>query len=220
MSGFRQARDAMVEHQIAARGVKDESVLQAMRQVPRENFVAPGYEDAAYEDRALPIDEGQTISQPYVVALMIAAVELKPRDRVLEVGAGSGYAAAVMSRIAGAVYAIERRASLAEAAAARLARLDYGNIHIRTGDGTTGWSEEAPFDAILVSAGGPVVPQLLKDQLQISGRLVIPVGSGTGLQHLMKITRTTAETFEEKDLGKVMFVPLVGEGGWPDDSPR
>lgn len=220
MSGFRQARDAMVEHQIAARGVKDESVLQAMRQVPRENFVAPGYEHAAYEDGALPIGEGQTISQPYVVALMIAAVELKPRDRVLEVGAGSGYAAAVMSRIAGTVYAIERHASLAEAAAARLARLDYGSIHIRTGDGTKGWSEEAPFDAILVSAGGPVVPQLLKDQLQISGRLVIPVGSGTGLQHLMKITRTTAETFEEKDLGKVMFVPLVGEGGWPDDSPR
>lgn len=219
MPGFRQARETMVEHQIAARGVKDEAVLQAMRQVPRENFVAPGYEDAAYDDGALPIGEGQTISQPYVVALMIEAAGLKPGDRVLEVGAGSGYAAAVMSRIAGSVYAIERHASLAEAAAARFAQLGYFNIQLSTGDGTRGWSENAPFDAILVSAGGPAVPAALKSQLQVGGKLVIPVGSGRGPQHLMKITRTTAETFEEEDLGKVMFVPLVGEGGWPEDSP-
>jgi protein-L-isoaspartate(D-aspartate) O-methyltransferase len=219
MPGFRQARETMVASQIAARGVKDEAVLEAMQRIPREAFVAPGYEDEAYDDRALPIGEGQTISQPYVVALMIEAAGLKPGDRVLEVGAGSGYAAAVMSRIAGHVYAIERHASLAETATARLARMGYGNIDMRTGDGTKGWSEEAPFDAILVSAGGPAVPEALKSQLQVGGRLVIPVGSGTGPQHLVKITRASEDTFAEEDLGKVMFVPLVGEGGWPEDSP-
>src|SRR4051812_21830757 len=171
-----RARARMVKVQIARRGVRDRSVLDAMRRVPREAFVQPGFEEFAYEDGPLPIGEGQTISQPYIVAAMIEAAEVRPGDHVLEVGAGSGYAAAVLGQIAAKVIAIERHEALTERARERIESLGYDNIEIRTGDGTCGLSEEAPFDAILVAAGGPEVPKALKDQLAIGGHLVIPVG--------------------------------------------
>src|SRR6266705_1116867 len=176
MLDLSRARDRMVDVQIAARGVRDRYVLEAMRRVPRDAFVEPGFEEFAYEDGALPIADGQTISQPYIVALMIEAAEVKPGDHVLEVGAGSGYAAAVMSQIANRVYTIERHPSLGKSARQRFSELGYDNIDLRVGDGTRGWPEAAPFDAILVAAGGPDVPAALKDQLAIGGRLVIPVG--------------------------------------------
>jgi protein-L-isoaspartate(D-aspartate) O-methyltransferase len=217
MPDLSRARDRMVDVQIARRGVRDPHVLNAMRQVPREAFVEPGFEEFAYEDGPLPIGEGQTISQPYIVALMIEAAEVRPGDRVLEVGAGSGYAAAVMSRIADRVYAIERHPSLGEAAQERFRRLGYDNIDLRVGDGTLGWPDAAPFDAILVAAGGPEVPQALKMQLAIGGRLVIPVGEEEGHQTLLTVTRTGQAEYEEEDLGGVMFVPLIGEQGWAED---
>ena len=220
MLDLPHARDRMVDVQIARRGVRDRKVLDAMREVPREKFVDPGFEEFAYEDGALPIGEGQTISQPFVVALMIEAAEVKPGDRVLEVGAGSGYAAAVMSRIAKQVHAIERHAALGLAARQRFEKLGYDNIELRVGDGTKGWPEAAPFDAILVAAGGPGAPQTLKEQLAIGGRLVIPVGEEPRSQRLLKITRTSGARFEEEDLGGVMFVPLIGEQGWAEDGSR
>jgi protein-L-isoaspartate(D-aspartate) O-methyltransferase len=157
------ARERMVERQIAQRGVRDPHVTEAMREVPREAFVPEGLQEFAYEDAPLPIEAGQTISQPYIVALMIAAAEIQPGDRVLEIGAGSGYAAAVMSRIAERVYAIERHEDLTDQARERLRRLGYDNVEVRTGDGTHGWPDAAPFDAILAAAGGPAIPQTLKD---------------------------------------------------------
>ena len=220
MLDMPHARNRMVDIHIARRGVRDRNVLEAMREVPREKFVAPGFEEFAYEDGPLPIGAGQTISQPYIVALMIEAAEVKPGDRVLEVGAGSGYAAAVASRIAKRVHAIERHAELGEAARRRFDDLGYDNIELGIGDGTKGWPEAAPFDAILVAAGGPTAPQALKDQLDVGGRLVIPVGDEPRLQRLLKITRVSGTTFEEEDLGGVMFVPLVGEQGWAENGSR
>lgn len=220
MLDLSRARDRMIDVQIARRGVRDPLVLAAMRHVPREAFVEPGFDEFAYEDGALPIGEDQTISQPYIVALMIEAAEVKPGDRVLEVGAGSGYAAAVMSRIARRVYAIERHRALGEAAERRFEKLGYDNIELRVGDGTRGWPEAAPFDAILVAAGGPEVPRPLKEQLAIGGRLVIPVGGEERRQTLLKMTRTSATGYEEEDLGAVMFVPLIGEQGWAEDGRR
>jgi protein-L-isoaspartate(D-aspartate) O-methyltransferase len=210
----------MVDVQIARRGVRDRHVLEAMRRVPREAFVEPGLEEFAYEDGPLPIAEGQTISQPYIVALMIESAEVKPGTSVLEVGAGSGYAAAVMSQIADRVYAIERHPSLGEAARQRFKTLGYDNIDLRVGDGTNGWPEAAPFDAILVAAGGPEVPQALKEQLAIGGRLVIPVGEQERHQTLLKVTRNGEADYEEEDLGVVAFVPLIGEQGWAEDGRR
>src|SRR4051794_15561918 len=220
MLDLTRARARMVDVQIARRGVRDRSVLDAMRRVPREAFVQPGFEEFAYEDGPLPIGEGQTISQPYVVALMIEAAEVRPGDHVLEVGAGSGYAAAVLSRIADRVYAIERHPSLGEAAQRWFERLGYDNIELRVGDGTKGWPEAAPFNAILVSAGGPEVPPALKEQLALGGRLVIPVGKDRHDQALLKITRTRAAAFEQDNLGAVAFVPLIGEQGWAEDGRR
>lgn len=213
MASQADARARMVERQIAARGVRDARVLDAMRTVPRERFVGEELADAAYRDSPLPIGEGQTISQPYIVALMLEAAEIGPGDRVLEVGAGSGYAAAVASRIAGQVYAIEWHAALAAEARARLAALGYDNVELRGGDGSGGWPEHAPFDAIIVSAGGPDVPDPLKQQLAIGGRLLIPVGPRLN-QTLLKLTRRDTDRFEALDLGAVAFVPLVGEKGW------
>jgi protein-L-isoaspartate(D-aspartate) O-methyltransferase len=211
MLDLSRARARMVDVHIARRGVRDRYVLEAMRQVPRERFVAQGLEERAYEDSPLPIGEQQTVSQPFVVALMIEAAKLKPGDCLLEIGTGSGYAAAVASRIAGKVFTIERYGSLADQARQRLAELGYSNIEVRTGDGTLGWTEAAPFDAILVAAAAPEVPQSLKDQLVIGGRLVIPVGDAGQQQVLLKVTRTGERAFEEDDLGPVMFVPLIGE---------
>jgi len=206
----------MIAHQVAARGVRDARVLEAMSAVPREAFVSESLGEFAYEDTPLPIEAGQTISQPYIVALMIEAAALRPEDRVLEIGAGSGYAAAVMSRIARKVHAIERHPELAELARARMARLGYDNVVIRTGDGTRGWPENAPFDAILVAAGGPEVPRPLREQLAIGGRLVIPVGAADQ-QRLVRVTRRSQADYDEEDLGFVRFVPLIGAHGWAED---
>ncbi|MBM1174731.1 protein-L-isoaspartate(D-aspartate) O-methyltransferase [Microvirga arabica] len=220
MPDLSRARDRMIDIQIAKRGIRDPHILDAMRQVPREAFVDSGFEEFAYEDGPLPIGEGQTVSQPYIVALMIEAAEVKPSERVLEVGAGSGYAAAVMSRVAARVYAIERHPSLGGSAQERFRRLGYDNIDLRIGDGTLGWPDAAPFDAILVAAGGPEVPQALKEQLAIGGRLVIPIGGEERAQTLLKVTRTSQTDYEEEDLGGVMFVPLIGEQGWTEDGRR
>ncbi|HEY0503025.1 MAG TPA: protein-L-isoaspartate(D-aspartate) O-methyltransferase [Lysobacter sp.] len=213
MNNLNQAREWMVERQLARRGIHDAYLLDAMRQVPREEFISPAMRDYAYEDSPLPIEAGQTISQPYIVALMIEGAQVRPGDRVLEIGAGSGYAAAVMAAIAHQVYAIERHPELAELARQRFARLGYANIEIRIGDGSGGWPEAAPFDAILAAAGGPEVPDALRRQLVIGGRLVMPVGSMHS-QRLIKTTRQGEDQFSREDLGGVMFVPLIGEHGW------
>lgn len=213
MTDFAAARARMVETQLIARGIRDRAVLAAMGSVPREAFVPDGLAGEAYADGPLPIGEGQTISQPYIVALMIAALGLRPGGRVLEVGAGCGYAAAVLARMGAAVFAIERHARLAEAARTRLAALGLGGAVLRVGDGHAGWPEAAPFQAILVSAAGPDVPGALADQLGPGGRLVLPVGPPGG-QRLLLLTRRGPERFERTDLGPVSFVPLLrGEGG-------
>ena len=221
MLDFEHARALMVERQIEHRGVREEKVLAAMREVPRELFVPEALREFAYEDSPLPIDEAQTISQPFIVAAMIEAAELEPGERVLEIGAGSGYAAAVMSRIAGEVIAIERHEALAKVARRRLVEAGYGNVEIIQGDGSKGCPSRAPFDAIIVSAGGPAIPQTLKEQLDIGGRLVMPVGDSPRSQRLIKVTRQDARHFEEEDLGGVAFVPLIGAHGWTEteDSP-
>ena len=220
MREHTNARNRMVDVHIARRGIHDRAVLEAMREVPREAFVGPGMQEFAYEDSPLPIGEHQTISQPYIVALMIEAAELKSGDRVLEVGAGSGYAAAVMGRVAGRVVAIERHASLATEAQRRFDALGYDNIELHVGDGTRGWPDAAPFDAILVAAGAPEPPPALREQLAIGGRLVVPVGDSEFGQRLHKITRTGDEDYVQEDLGGVTFVPLIGEQGWAEDGRR
>lgn len=201
-----QAR--MVERQLRGRGIRDERVLQAFREVPRDAFVPRALANRAYEDVPLPIGAGQTISQPYVVALMIEALRVRPSDRVLEVGAGSGYAAAILSRLAGEVEAMERHPALARAAARRLRLLGYENVRVRVGDGTLGLPQRAPFDAILVSAGGPEVPAALATQLAAGGRLVIPVGSSWE-QELLRITERADRGLVRESLGPVVFVPLI-----------
>jgi len=206
----------MVASQVARRGVTDKRVLDAMREVPREAFVGAGMEEFAYEDSPLPITAGQTISQPYIVALMIEAAQIKPGDCVLDVGTGSGYAAAVLSRLAGRVYSIERHRELADSAQRTLEKLKYANIEVRHGDGTLGWADAAPFDAILVAAGGPEVPEALRRQLKIGGRLIIPIGELGGTQELVKVVRDSNDRFHEEDLGAVTFVPLIGAEGWSE----
>jgi protein-L-isoaspartate(D-aspartate) O-methyltransferase len=210
---FDHARALMVERQLARRGVRSERVLEAMRAVPREIFVDETMRHLAYADTPLPIESGQTISQPFIVAAMIEAGEVEQDDKVLEIGAGSGYAAAVLSRLAGKVYAVERHGNLTAIAGARLKALQCDNVELRTGDGTLGWIEVAPFDAIIVSAGGPAIPHALQEQLELGGRLIMPVGS-SGDQRLMKITRASATHYQEDDLGAVAFVPLIGAQGF------
>ena len=219
MVGFATQRKAMVADQIAARGVRDKNVLQAMNKVHREVFVPAEVRELAYGDTPLPIAAGQTISQPYIVAYMVEALALKPGDRVLEIGAGSGYAAAVLAELAGEVYAIERISELAETAAAHLGDEGYDNVHVLNADGTRGWAEHAPFDAILVSAGAPIIPESLKSQLAIGGRMIIPLGTDQRAQELVRISRRADGTFDREDLADVRFVPLIGEQGWEvDDS--
>ncbi len=207
-------RSEMVEHQIVARGVCSRRVLDAMTKVRREGYIPSYLGEFAYEDRPLPLEEEQTISQPYIVAFIVEALELQGGERVLEVGTGSGYAAAVLAEIAGEVYTIERHASLARSAKERLARDGYDRVNVRQGDGTRGWPEAAPFDAIVVAAGGPRVPEALRRQLVVGGRLVIPVGPVVGLQELVRIRRTGPHRYEEENLSSVRFVPLVGAEGW------
>lgn len=205
----------MVDRQIAWRGVGDEHVLRAMRSVPREAFVPESLRIFAYDDAPLPIGDGQTISQPYVVALMIEAAALRPGERALEIGTGSGYAAAVMAEIAGQVFTIERLDGLAHAARQRLAELGYANVEVHTGDGTLGLPEAAPFDVIIAAAAGPEVPEAWKEQLATGGRIVMPVG-GYDHQELVRLTRRDDGKFDKERFGDVRFVPLVGAQGWRD----
>lgn len=219
MPDHSKARRRMVDVQLARRGVRDPAVLAAMRTVPRERFVPDAIAEFAYEDGPLPIEAGQTISQPYIVAAMIEAAELGKNDRVLEVGAGSGYAAAVLSQVAGKVIAIERHEELARLARQRMVSLGYGNVQVRQGDSTLGLAYEAPFDAILVTAGGPRVPDALKQQLTVGGSLVMPVGEQNS-QTLCKVTRVDEDRYEDENLGAVTFVPLIVEHGWQEDGSR
>jgi protein-L-isoaspartate(D-aspartate) O-methyltransferase len=204
-----EARERMVARQIEARGVSDGAVLAAMRAVPRAAFVSEEQAPHAYEDRALPIGEGQTISQPFIVARMAEAAGLSAESRVLDVGTGSGYGAAVLGQIAGEVHTIERHAVLAEQAAKRFAGLGYRNIYVHAGDGVQGWAEAAPFDAIVVAAAAPAIPDALQRQLVIGGRLIIPVGPAWR-QTLLRVTRTGEEAFAREELELVAFVPLIG----------
>jgi len=217
MANFTALRADMVAHQLRARGIRDERVLAAMGAVAREKFVPLRHHDLSYEDAPLPIEEGQTISQPYIVALMLEAAEIGPDARVLEVGAGSGYATAVIARLAKEAFGIEWHEPLARLASTRLANLEVANAHVMQGDGSLGWPDRAPFDAIVVSAGGPDVPKALLEQLAVGGKLVIPVGNELRSQELLVVTRTAEHAYERRSLGHVQFVPLVGAQGWAID---
>jgi protein-L-isoaspartate(D-aspartate) O-methyltransferase len=217
MTDFSREREAMVERHLKRRGITEPAILEAFLEVPREAFIAGNNVHLAYGDHPLPIEAGQTISQPYIVALMIQAAGIKPGDRVLEIGAGSGYAAAVISRIAGKVIAIERQHELVEIARERLRRLGYDNVEIVGGDGTKGWRDAAPYDAILAAASGSHVPRPLVEQLAPGGRIVMPVGDPGWVQQLIKVTKNDDGTLVQQDLGGVRFVPLIGEEGWKDD---
>ena len=200
----------MVKYQIEARGIKDRRVIEAMRKVPRHLFVPPEYRDAAYEDRPLPIGEGQTISQPYIVALMTEALGLKGGERVLEIGTGSGYQAAILAELAGEVYTIEIVPSLAKRAEELLRDLGYDNVHVSQGDGSFGWPEAAPFDAIILTCAAPRVPERLLEQLKDKGRMVLPLGRDPFFQSLVLIIKDGDE-FEQRMITGVVFVPMTGE---------
>jgi len=208
-------REWMVQTQLMGRDITNEAVINSMLIVPRHKYVMEDKQEYAYYDTALEIEAGQTISQPYIVALMAQALELKASDIVLEVGTGSGYSAAILSRIALNIYTIERHGVLAHLAKERFKNQGYENIGVRVGDGTLGWTEKEPFDAILVTAGGPVIPDSLINQLAIGGRLVIPVGD-KGEQRLMRVKKTAASELIEENLGLVRFVPLIGTKGWSE----
>jgi protein-L-isoaspartate(D-aspartate) O-methyltransferase len=216
MSSFEE-RTRMVDLQLAGRGIEDPRVLEAFRTVPRETFLPDSMAEFAYQDSPLPIGEGQTISQPYIVAVTIEALRLGENDRVLEIGTGSGYAAAVLSRVAKEVFTVERIEALAGEARERLTRLGYRNVHVLCGDGTLGWPDHAPYDAIAVAAGGPEIPRALLSQLAPGGRLVIPVGSDESSQTLMRVTREGEDQFREEPIASVRFVPLIGVQGWPEE---
>jgi len=218
MSSFDEKRRRMVDRQILGRGIRDANVLAAMANVRREAFVPAQVRKFAYDDRPLPIAADQTISQPYIVAYMIEALNLQVGDKVLEIGAGSGYAAAVLAEIAGSVYSIERIGELAHTAAQSLENQGYDNVHVLHADGTRGWAEHAPFDAILVSAGAPVVPEDLKSQLAVGGRMVVPVGDTRRAQELIRITNRGNGVFDRENLADVRFVPLIGVHGWEEEA--
>jgi protein-L-isoaspartate(D-aspartate) O-methyltransferase len=208
-------RQRMVSDQLRRRDIIDPHVLAAFGSVPREQFVPGELAGNAYDDAPLPIGEGQTISQPYVVAMMVQALQLRGHERVLEIGTGSGYAAAILGSLVREVETVERIGELAAAAAARLAQLGFVNVHVHHSDGTLGWPPCAPYEAIAVAAGAPKPPRSLLDQLAIGGRLVVPHGD-TEHQQLARITRRDVSRFEQEDLGEVRFVPLLGAEGWPE----
>jgi protein-L-isoaspartate(D-aspartate) O-methyltransferase len=211
------ARAAMVRDQLVARGISDADVLQVMESTPREQFVPASLAAAAYDDRALPVAEGQTISQPYIVAYMTQALAIDRRDRALEIGTGTGYQTAILALLGGEIYSIERNLALHEAARQRLEAMDLKNVRLRCGDGTLGWPEHAPFDRILVTAGAPEVPGPLVDQLTESGRLIVPVGP-TARQTLVRVEKRQGRTIE-CPLLPCRFVRLVGQAGWEGNGP-
>lgn len=214
---FRIDRERMVELQLKKRSIHDPRVLQAFRRVPRHEFVPENLRQQAYADGPLPIGEGQTISQPYMVAIMTQVAEITPGNRILEVGTGSGYQTAILLEMGAEVYTIERISQLSEQALETLHRLNYTNVHTRAANGTLGWEEEAPFDAILVTAGAPQIPRPLLDQLAIGGRLVIPLDED--YSQVLYIVRRAEEGFEKERGERCTFVPLIGEHGWKKD-PR
>jgi protein-L-isoaspartate(D-aspartate) O-methyltransferase len=220
MTDFAALREEMVERQLKRRGISDRRVLDAFRDVPRELFVPASLRHLAYEDGPLPIEAEQTISQPYIVAEMISAAEVAPGEKVLEIGAGSGYAAALLGRIAREVIAVERHSELAELARERMVDLGCSNVRIVHGDGSIGLPEEAPFEAILVAASGSHVPDALREQLTVGGILVMPVGEHDSVQKLVKVTRLSETDYRQEDLGPVRFVPLIGREGWHDEGAR
>lgn len=213
---YAQARAQMVLEQLIPRGIDAPAVLEAMQQVPRERFLAAPLIPRAYQDGPLPTAAGQTISQPYIVAASAQHAALRASDRVLEIGTGSGYSTAVLSLCCREVYSVERLPALAQSATERLSQLGYTRCHVRCADGSLGWREKAPFDAIIVAAAGPAVPEALLDQLAIGGRLVMPVGPRDDTQELRKVTRRNATTLEYETLFPVRFVRLVGEQAWSD----
>lgn len=208
---FSSARNEMVEVQIKLRGISDKAVLQALRKVPRHLFVEPEFLSQAYSDSALPIKENQTISQPYIVALMTQSAMLSVDDRVLEIGTGSAYQAAVLAEIVKEVYTIEIVESLAHTAEGKLKNLGYKNVTVKHGDGYQGWQEKSPFDAILITAAAPKIPQPLIDQLKVGGRLVLPLGETKSSQDLMVLTKLEDGSLEEQFIAAVIFVPMTGE---------
>jgi protein-L-isoaspartate(D-aspartate) O-methyltransferase len=216
MIEIERLRDTMIEFHLKARGIDDPAVLKAMRDIPREAFVPDHLSEFAYEDAPLPIGEGQTISQPFIVALMTQLLELSGRERVLEIGTGSGYAAAVLSRMVEQVYTVERHEALIAPARERFERLGLRNIRIH-GDGTLGLPEHVPYDAIVVTAGAPHVPEPLKNQLAVGGRLVIPVEADSRAQSLIRVRRTGEDDYSREEMGAVRFVPLIGAAGWKPD---
>ncbi len=218
MIDFASEREAMIERTIRRRGLGDPALLAAFREVPREEFISGDSAEFAYADGPLPIESGQTISQPYIVALTIDAAGIGPEDKVLEIGAGSGYAAAVIGQVAREVIAIERHPELVGLAKERMRRLGYANVRIVEGDGTRGCPAEAPFDAIVAAASGSHIPAVLIDQLKSGGRIVMPVGDPHSVQSLVKLTKHTDGQLEREDLCAVRFVPLIGEHGFREES--
>lgn len=215
---FAREREMMVRWQLASRGIKDATVLQAMGSVPRHLFVPPEYIDEAYADAPLPIGQSQTISQPYMVAWMTELLALTRSEKVLEVGTGSGYQAAILSLLAGSVTSVERSSELAAQARERLARLGYDNVEVVEGDGSQGYLEKAPYDGIIVTAGAPEIPQPLIDQLADNGRLVIPVGPSS--MQMLVLVRRQGSRIVKQDMGSCAFVPLVGRFGWSERGRR
>ena len=215
MADFTSEREAMVARQLKRRGIHDQRLMNAFLAVPREAFVSADLAHLAYGDHPLPIASGQTISQPFIVAEMIQEAGIEAGHKVLEIGAGSGYAAAVISRIADRVIAVERVPELAATARERMSRLGFTNVEIVDGDGSAGWAEQAPFDAILVAASGSHVPPALVEQLVVGGRLIMPIGDPGAVQELVKITRQDGGSIRQS-LGHVRFVPLIGAEGWQE----
>ncbi len=214
---YRLERERMVNTQLKKRGIHDSRVLEAFKKVPRHHFIPKNLADQAYADGPLPIGKSQTISQPYMVAIMTQSAEIVPGNRVLEIGSGSGYQCAILAEIGAEVYTIERVPALCEQAGETLRRLNYQNIHTRGGNGTLGWEEEAPFDAILITAGAPEIPKPLLEQLAIGGRLVIPLEED--YSQVLYIVRRSKEGFHRERGERCTFVPLIGKHGWKKD-PR
>lgn len=212
-------RHRMVARQIERRGLTEPRLLNAMRRVPRERFLPRGLREFAYDDTPLPIASNQTISQPYIVALMLDALELDATARVLDVGTGSGYAAAILAEMVSEVYTIERIEELADSARQLISSLGYRNVEVIHGDGSAGWASAQPYDGIVVAAGGPDVPEALKQQLKVGGHLVIPIG-GSGSQELLRITRLAGNEFDQQWLSDVRFVPLIGAAAWDENGRR